>query len=134
MKINMSTTGSAPHTEHFFDLHKFMRLTDQNDQIMFETCEAFVTYTPAMVQELRHEAERCDPEGLRKALHKLKSSTAMFAVEGLTVEMSGLDKCDFMDTEVLKHRICLIVGHVERLVMEVRMFLMSMTITASKKF
>lgn len=133
MKTLDSPTSGTTQTERFFDLHKFMRLAGENDLVMLETSEAFVTYTPAMLQELQHEMDRCDYGGVRTALHKLKSSTAMFAEERLTSEMSGLEKCDFMDTDVLQYRIRMIVDYVERLVLEVRMFLMSMAITASKK-
>jgi HPt (histidine-containing phosphotransfer) domain-containing protein len=77
--------------ERYFDHDKFDKLTGGYDKIQAELIEAFLEFTPALLEELR-TITMAESVGVARILHKLKSSTSLLCSDALYSEIIQLEE------------------------------------------
>ena len=90
--MNTNSYLSIQPSYCFFDEEKFKDLTCGYDEVMIETAEAFVKYTPVMVEDLMQSVLAHDRERTKYAIHKLKSSTTLLASQAVVLDITDLEK------------------------------------------
>jgi HPt (histidine-containing phosphotransfer) domain-containing protein len=78
--------------ERYFDHDKFDKLTGGYDKIQAELIEAFLEFTPALLEELRTITMAESVADVARILHKLKSSTSLLCSDALYSEIIQLEE------------------------------------------
>jgi HPt (histidine-containing phosphotransfer) domain-containing protein len=78
--------------ERYFDHDKFEKLTGGYDKIQAELIEAFLEFTPALLEELRAITMAENAADVARILHKLKSSTSLLCSDSLYSEIIHLEE------------------------------------------
>lgn len=99
--------------ERYFDRDKFNKLTGGYDNIQVELIEAFLEFTPALLEELRVFTMEESVADIARILHKLKSSTSLLCSDSLYSEIVHLEEnADRVSDHDYKDRIAaLITSH-----------------------
>jgi HPt (histidine-containing phosphotransfer) domain-containing protein len=99
--------------ERYFDQDKFDKLTGGYDKIQAELIEAFLEFTPALLDELRTIIMAEQAADAARILHKLKSSTSLLCSDALYSEIIQLEEsADHVSDPDYKSRVAaLITSH-----------------------
>lgn len=76
----------------FFDPEKFKEQTANQVKIQEATAEAFVKYTPPLLDTIKEAMEQSDMNRIQQSVHKLKASTSLLCIESLRIEMSDIER------------------------------------------
>jgi HPt (histidine-containing phosphotransfer) domain-containing protein len=107
--------------ERYFDHDKFNKLTGGYDKIQAELIEAFLEFTPALLEELRTITMAESVADVARILHKLKSSTSLLCADALYSEIIHLEEnADRVSDPDYKSRIAALITSHEILMEEAK--------------
>ncbi|MFD0998614.1 Hpt domain-containing protein [Ohtaekwangia kribbensis] len=112
----------------YFDHDKFDKLTGGYDKIQAELIEAFLEFTPALLEELRTIAMAENVADVARILHKLKSSTSLLCSDSLYSEIIHLEEnANHVSDPDYKSRIAALITSHEVLMEEAETILKKLT-------